>query len=221
MTRSYAKMVVIPQEEYVQLASIQKAQQPLVHQFNELTQDDMNLEKVDDPYRRLQLEASNIEARKVLRDKMQRFITMSTPRPYRTGAESLFDFIEPHISYNEKGELIDKESGEVIAKSHVDDVLQHAVRDLRRRNLGKPIGWDYFLKVLRRENVPHNILGSTTISELKKSPTASVKPSLKTNLWRKTKRKIASREVSFDDVLQDMQTYAKKRRRTSSTYYRF
>ena len=146
MTTSYTKIVVVPQEEYVQLASVQRAQQPFVQQFNELVKEDMKLGDINDQYRRLQLQASNLEERNVLRDKMRRFITMSTPRQYRTRAETLFDLIEPHIKYNEKGELVNSDTGNVIEKSHIDDILQHAVRDVRRNKLGKPAGWNLLFK---------------------------------------------------------------------------
>ena len=123
---SYSKMVVVPQEEYVQLASVQKAQQPIVQQFNELTKENMKLDHVDDPYRRLQLQSSNLEERKLLKKKMRHFITMSTPRQYRSRAETLFDFVESRVRFNEKGKIMD-ENGQVIQNSHIDDLLQHAV----------------------------------------------------------------------------------------------
>ena len=161
---SYSKMVVLPQEEYVQLNSTRNIQQP--QQLQDLTKTDENIEKIQDPYRKLQLHANNIEERRIIRDKIRKFITLSTPRRYRSRAENLLNFIEPFVQFNERGEVLDREN-HVIEGSHIDDLLQHAVRDMRRKSV-KPTGWDYFRDVLARENVPHNIIGAPTITELNK-----------------------------------------------------
>jgi len=190
---SYSKMVVIPQEEYVQLTTLQSAQevknidQPITNQLKELTQKDMEIQKIKDPYRRMQLAAENIDERRQIRDKLRRFITLSTPRPYRVRAERLFDFIDPHVKFNERGEIIDETTGDVIRNSHIDDLLQYAVRDVRRK-LGAPQGWTYFQKILSDQNVPHNIIGGPTVNELdkghlqdgskSKTPTMAVKREL-------------------------------------------
>lgn len=172
---SYSKMVVIPQEEYLQLSSansvqeFQSEQQPITTQLKELTRKDNEIEKIKDPYRRMQLQAENIEERRLVRDKLRRFITLSTPRQFRLRAERLFDFIDPYIKFNERGEILDDASGDVIRNSHIDDLLQYAVRDVRRK-LGAPEGWKYFRDVLSTHNVPHNIIGNPTVSELIKSP---------------------------------------------------
>ena len=218
---SYSKMVVVPQEEYVQLASVQKAQQPIVQQFNDLTKENMKLDHVDDPYRRLQLQSSNLEERKLLKEKMRRFITMSTPRQYRSRAETLFDFVESRVRFNEKGEIMD-ENGQVIQNSHIDDLLQHAVRDMRR-NLGEPVGWPYFLNMLRRENVPHNIVGSPTVLALSK-PSVTVPRTPRGAVLRtprivpraphkKRSREVATKDADLGDI--------KKRYRLPLKYYKY
>ena len=168
---SYSKMVVLPQEEYVQLNSTRNIQQPLAQQLQDLTKTDENIEKIQDPYRKLQLHANNIEERRIIRDKIRKFITLSTPRRYRSRAENLLNFIEPFVQFNERGEVLDREN-HVIEGSHIDDLLQHAVRDMRRKSV-KPTGWDYFRDVLARENVPHNIIGAPTITELNKPLTTN------------------------------------------------
>ena len=164
-------MVVLPQEEYVQLNSTRNIQQPLAQQLQDLTKTDENIEKIQDPYRKLQLHANNIEERRIIRDKIRKFITLSTPRRYRSRAENLLNFIEPFVQFNERGEVLDREN-HVIEGSHIDDLLQHAVRDMRRKSV-KPTGWDYFRDVLARENVPHNIIGAPTITELNKPLTTN------------------------------------------------
>lgn len=214
---SYNKMVVIPQDEYVQLTSVQRAQQPLRQQFDELTKKSADFDKMaDDPFRQLQLRSSNLEERKLLKEKMRRFITLSTPRQYRSRAESLFDFIQPHIHYNEKGEIIDSASGTVLEGSHIDDLLQHAVRDMRRK-LGKPVGWNYFLSQLSNQNVPHNIVGSPTILELTKSKAHSTIGSAAST---PRKRNIRKREVT-PELRREKDTLKMKRKRLDSEYYRF
>lgn len=215
-------MIVVPQEEYVQLASVHKAQQPIVQQFNDLTKENMKLEHIDDPYRRLQLQSSNLEERKILKEKMRRFITMSTPRQYRSRAETLFDFVEPRVRFNEKGEIMD-DNGHVIENSHIDDLLQHAVRDMRRK-LGEPVGWSYFLNMLRRENVPHNIVGSPTVLALSK-PSSTVPHTPRSIVPRSPRipprapRKKKSREVVAKD--DDGGSSRKKRLRFPIKYYKF
>ena len=164
-------MVVLPQEEYVQLNSTRNIQQPLAQQLQDLTKTDENIEKIQDPYRKLQLHANNIEERRIIRDKIRKFITLSTPRRYRSRAENLLNFIEPFVQFNERGEVLDREN-HVIEGSHIDDLLQHAVRDMRRKSV-KPTGWDYFRDVLAREYVPHNIIGAPTITELNKPLTTN------------------------------------------------
>ena len=160
---SYSKMIVLFQEEYLQLKSLRNSQQPIANQLQDLTRKDEEIEKISDPYRRLQLPADNIEERRTVRDKMRKFITLSTPKQYSSRAENLLNFIEPFIQYNERGEILDSAKGEAIKDSHIDDLLQHAVRDMRRKTV-KPTGWDHFREILARENVPHNIIGAPTIS---------------------------------------------------------
>ena len=185
---SYSKMVVLPQEEYIQLKSMKISQHPVSNQLQELVKEDDKIEKIGDPYRRLQLHAENIEERRAIRDKMRKFITLSTPRQYRSRAENLMNFIEPFIHYNERGEIFDNERGEAIRDSHIDDLLQHAVRDLRRKTV-KPNGWDHFRDILARENVPHNIIGAPTISELSKAQ-SSFRPTVRATRKIKVKAEV-------------------------------
>ena len=214
MTTSYSKMIVVPQEEYVQLASVHKAQQPIVQQFDDLTRENIQLEQIPDPYRRLQLQSSNLEERKTLKDKMRRIVTLSTPRPYRSRAENLFDFLQPHLRYNEKGEVFDGNTGDVIEESHIDDLLQHAIRDIRR-NTSEPDGWVYFRNLLRQLNVPHKLIGSPTILELSKPPSVAGTPKKKKR-GKKGKRSI---EVKAD--AKDGGGAKKKRFRIPAKYYKY
>ena len=169
---SYSRMVVIPQEEYVQLTAVQHARQPLTHQFYNAEQDYQHNLHVGDQHRAVLLQSENIERMKDLKDKMRSYLTISTPKPYRTRAEALFQTIEPHLNVNEKGEII-KDDNSVIESSRYEDLIQHAVRD-RRRNF-TPTGWPYFVNLLRKHNVPKSSLNRETLDELY-SPTPITAP---------------------------------------------
>lgn len=184
---SYSKMVVLPQEEYLQLVGTQQVQQPMTQKFHDLKQKDEDIEKVADPYRRLQLHGENLEEMKAVKEKIRRFITLSTPRQYRSRAESLLDIMDPHIKYSEKGEIIDEVTGQPIVGSHIDDLLQHAVRDMRRK-VGEPTGWQYFLDLMMRENVPRHIVGTPTYLEMTKQTGRG--PRLQTSRLPTPKRKV-------------------------------
>lgn len=160
---SYSRMVVIPQEEYVQMTAVQQARQPLTQQFYNSEQDYQRNLHVSNPQRSIMLQSEAIERMKDLKDQMRNYLTISTPKPYRSRAEALFQTIEPHLNVNEKGEII-KDDNAVIESSRYEDLIQHAVRD-RRRNF-TPIGWDYFVELLRKHNVPKSSLNLETLKEL-------------------------------------------------------
>lgn len=169
---SYSRMVVIPQEEYMQLSAVQQVRQPMTQQFYNAEQDYQKNLHVADPQRTVLLQSETIERLKDLKDQMRSYLTISTPRPYRTRAEALFQSIEPHLNVNEKGEII-KDDNTVIESSRYEDLIQHAVRD-RRRSF-TPTGWSYFVNLLKRYNVPKSSLNRETLDELT-SPTPVVTP---------------------------------------------
>ena len=135
---SYSRMVVIPQEEYAQMTAVQQARQPLTQQFYNMEQNYQRNLDVQDPQRSLLLQSETIERMKGLKDQMRSYLTLSTPKPYRTRAEALFQSIEPYLNVNEKGEII-KDDNSVIETSRYEDLIQHAVRD-RRRNFTPTAG---------------------------------------------------------------------------------
>ena len=139
---SYSRMVVIPQEEYVQLSAVQQVRQPLTQQLYNTEQDYQRNLFVKNPQRSVLLQSETIERMKDLKDQMRQYLTISTPKPYRTRAEALFQAIEPHLNVNEKGEII-RDDNTVIDSSRYEDLIQHAVRDRRRSFV--PTGWDYFI----------------------------------------------------------------------------
>ena len=186
----FTQMVAIPRQEYTQLTTIQNARQPLTEQLHRLENNYQSNALIPDPYRSISLQSQTIERMKDLKDQMRNYLTVSTPKPYRNRAESLFQSLEPHLNVNELGEVI-KDDGSVIKSSRYEDLIQHAVRD-RRRNFS-PAGWDYFVGLLKRQNVPRSVLNRDTIDEvdspkplkaslpqIKKqppSPTGALKPS--------------------------------------------
>ena len=160
---SYSRMLVIPQKEYAQVTAVQQARQPLTQQFCNMEQNYQRNLDVQDPQRSLLLQSETIERMKGLKDQMRSYLTLSTPKPYRTRAEALFQSIEPYLNVNEKGEII-KDDNSVIETSRYEDLIQHAVRD-RRRNF-TPTGWSYFVDLLRKHNVPKSSLNRETLDEL-------------------------------------------------------
>ena len=76
--------------------------------------------------------------------------------------------MENVLKFNERGEMID-ESGNATANSHVEDLIQHAVRD-RRRNI-TPAGWNFFLDLAMKHNVPKSVLNRSTLDEMMLSST--------------------------------------------------
>lgn len=171
---SFQRMVVIPQEEYAQLNNLQNVHRPLMRQFYDLDRQYNENANISDPYQRLVYQSDNLEDMKRLKDQMRNNIQISTPKPYRNRAQALLQTVEPHVKYNERGEIYD-EQGNVIEKSRLEDLIQHAVRD-RRRNL-TPLGWETFRKILERENIPKSILNRNTLDEIDES--ASAKPEIK------------------------------------------
>lgn len=169
---SYARMIAVPEEEYVQLTAVQQAKQPLTQQFYKAEQDYQQNLRVGDPQRSVLLQSETIEHMKDLKDRMRSYLSISTPKPYRSRAEALFQTIEPYLNVNDKGEII-KDDNSVIESSRYEDLIQHAVRD-RRRSF-TPTGWPYFVELLRKYNVPKSSLNRETLDELY-SPTPVATP---------------------------------------------
>lgn len=170
---TYSRMVVIPQEEYMQMTAMQQVRQPLADQVYRTERDyEQNLQ-IKDPHRSVLLQSETIERMKTLKDQMRNYLTISTPRPYRSRAESLFQSLEPHLNVNDKGEII-KEDNTVIDSSRYEDLIQHAVRDRRRNFI--PKGWEYFLNLMKKHNVPKASLNRQTLDELE-TPVKTPQPS--------------------------------------------
>ena len=159
----YSQMVAIPRHEYTQLTTIQNARQPLTEQFYKLENNYQANALIPDAQRSVSLQSQTIEHMKSLKDQMRHYLSVSTPKPYRTRAESLFQSLEPYLNVNELGELI-KDDGSIIKSSRFEDLIQHAVRDRRRQF--SPTGWDHFVSMIKKYNVPRSVLNRDTLDEL-------------------------------------------------------
>ena len=171
----FQRMIAIPQEEYLQLSSVQNVRQPLTQQFYNLESQYNKEAQIVDPYKRLISQSNTLDDMKQLKDQMRHYITVSTPKPYRSRAQALLENVSSFLRYNERGEIFDNENN-TIENSRLEDLIQHAVRD-RRRNIS-PVGWEYFLDLLRRHNVPKSILNRNTIDEMEQQFNNSVNDSL-------------------------------------------
>ena len=180
MASRFQRMVVIPENEYIQLTTLQQVKQPLAQKFYNVNQEYENAATISDPYSRLAVRSTTLSELKGLNDEMRNYLTITTPKPYRSRAERLFSVLEPNIRWNEKGEIIHKVTNTPINNSQLTDLIQHAVSDRRRRNIS-PTGWDYFLKQLREHNVPQMLLNLSTLDELKAASPAPTTTSLKTD----------------------------------------
>ena len=169
----YTHMVAIPRHEYTQLTTVHNAQQPLTEQMYKLESNYQSNALIPDPQRSISLQSEAIERMKDLKDQMRHYLTTSTPKPYRTRAEALFQSLEPHLNVNELGEVI-KDDGSVIKSSRYEDLIQHAVRD-RRRHFS-PTGWDHFINLLKKYNVPRSTLNRDTLDELDSPTPATALP---------------------------------------------
>ena len=170
----YSQMIAIPRNEYTQLTTVQNARQPLTQQFYKLESDYQSNALIPNAHQSISLQAETIEKMKNLKDQMRHYLTVSTPKPYRSRAESLFQSLEPYLNVNDIGEII-KDDGSVIKSSRFEDLVQHAVRDRRRQF--SPTGWDYFISLLKKYNVPRASLNRDTLEELQMPSIKTAKPS--------------------------------------------
>lgn len=165
----FQRLMVIPQEEYMQLTSVQQARQPLTQQFYDLEKRYQDGERILEPYKRLLSQSETLDHLKALKEKMRQGIVVSTPKPYQSRAKTLYQNLESHVKFNDRGEIYDDDN--VIPNSHLDELIQYAVRDRRRKNV-VPVAWDKFKSLLKRYNVPRHVLNRDTIMEMDVSGTS-------------------------------------------------
>ena len=169
---SFQRMIAIPQEEYLSLSAIQNVQAPLSQHFYDLENRYNKEENESDAYRRMIMQSNTLNQMKKVKEEMRNSLAISTPKPYQSRANALFQNVESFLKFNEKGEIY-SDDGALIDGSRLEDLIQHAVRD-RRRNM-MPTGWSDFLTILRNHNVPKSILNRDTLDEMAR-PVSSPRP---------------------------------------------
>ena len=165
----FQRMIAIPYEEYAQLSGskIQHVKQPEDQQFYDLERKYTNQEHIPDPYRRMMLQGETLDEMKALKEKMRSHIVSNSPKPYRNRARALYQSVESFLKFNDRGEIYDDE-GKLVPDSHLEDLIQYAVRD-RRRDI-VPAGWGQFTNLLRKHNVPRSSLNRLTLDEIEGIP---------------------------------------------------
>ena len=164
----FQRLIAVPQEEYLSMTALRNVQNPLSQHFQNLQQQHNEAGKESDENKRLVLQAEALNEMKEVKMKLRESLMTSTPKPYQTRAKALFQNMENILKFNDRGEMID-EHGNVIAQSHIEDLIQHAVRD-RRRNI-TPIGWDSFRDMIVKHNVPRSVLNRNTLDEMMQTTT--------------------------------------------------
>ena len=211
----FQRMIAIPQEEYTQLTAVQNVRQPLTQQFYKLENEYNNRESIEDPYSRLMKQSETVQEMKELKDKMRQYLTISTPKPYRSRAEALFQSMDNIIRYNERGELLDK-NDKPIENSRLEDLIQHAVRD-RRRPI-TPVGWQEFVDILKRHNIPRSFLNRDTLNELAKTSMIPTAKNIPKKFERKSRSRFRSDKLSHSRDYAYSKETAKRKRRKSMRY---
>ena len=169
----FQRMIAIPQEEYIQLTTLQNVQRPEAEKMAQLTQQFQTQSHISNPYDRMVLQGSTLEEMKQLKEKIRENLSLGTPKPYRNRALSLYRSLEPVVKFSELGELYGDDD-KPIQDSRAEDLIQHAVRDRRRHFT--PTAWNYFLKLLKKHNIPRTILNRNTLEELEVKPEILTKP---------------------------------------------
>ena len=161
----FQRMIAVPYEEYAQMSGskVDQVKHPDDHQFHDLEKRYANQEQISDPYRRMMLQGETLDEMKQLKEKMRNIIASNSPRPYRSRANALFQGLESFLKFNDRGEILD-DDGKVVSNSHIEDLIQYAVRD-RRRNI-VPVGWEQFTTLLKKHNVPRHTLNRLTLDEI-------------------------------------------------------
>lgn len=181
----FQRMVAIPQEEYLQLSAVQNVRQPLSQQMYNLESQYNQEAHIKDPYKRLVMQSETLDDMKELKDKMRNYLSVSTPKPFRTRAQALLESVSSFLRFNERGEIYDEENN-IISNTRLEDLIQHAVRD-RRRNIS-PAGWEYFIKLLFQHNVPKSNLNRGTIEEMDVMSRPTIREAIKQETPKGLKR---------------------------------
>ena len=215
----FQRMICIPEEEYRQVMNLKT---PVQQQFLNVQRQHDEQSQIKDPYARVLQQGITLDVMKSLKEKMKGNIASSTPKPFRGRANQLYSAVEPYIDFNERGELLD-DSNRPIPESHIEDLVQYAVRD-HRRNI-PPRGWVYFLEKMRQINVPKVSLNRETIKELQKETEDGEHFKLgkdRRKLKGKRKATVIKTEPSVEEEFSPTQrrrARSRKQRHSSFIYY--
>ena len=117
---------------------------------------------------------------------MRGSISLATPIASRVRAIALFNSIEPHLNVNDRGEVI-TDDNDVISSSRYEDLINYATRRKRRQDYVPP-GWEYFLTLLKRYNIPKFALNHETLKEIDSGITT-----LKTPIKKEIKKEFVTK----------------------------
>ena len=187
----FERMVSIPEDEYRQLLAnrqLQKVNNPLEAQFQTLSNEYNKLNTIGDPQVRVLRQGETLDELIKVKEQLRERLREATPKPYRTRAESLYNFLKDKIQFNPKGEIYTNE-GVRIEGSNIADLVQHAVRD-RQRNIN-PVGWKTFLSQLKDSNAPQMILNYNTLDELRPSTITTKQQAIANRFGRETAKSVA------------------------------
>ena len=81
----------------------------------------------------------------------------------RNRVKSLLTYIQPHVSWNSKGEVISK--GSVIPSSNIVDLIKVHMKDYKDF---RPVGKDAFGEILLELNVPTSLLAASVRQQMGK-----------------------------------------------------
>lgn len=206
----FERMVAIPEEEYQHLKTLQQSNDPLQSKFHSLQNEYQKQSFIPDTYARVQRQGETLNEMVKVKDNLRKQLIESTPKPYQSRAQSLFQFIENKMTLNEKGEMTDND-GAIIHGSNITDLVQHAVRD-RRRNI-LPVGWSQFINILRDNNAPRMIMNYETLEELhaSKGATTSVVPPFKFTATKPQRKRIKLKRELMEDTSKPVKSTRAKR----------
>lgn len=153
--KNYRKMIMVTQEEY------EKCKNPIDQKLSA----HVNL---PDDQRKLLDSITLNEVREKKTDvtsSVPSNVIEAFPRHVQSRARALIGYLRDlrKVEWNDAGEIRIKGSN-FIAGSNIVDLVQHAVRDKRRR-MATPRGWYEFKNMLIGSNVPMSVLGQAMLQE--------------------------------------------------------
>ena len=160
----FQRMIILPQEEYSQLMSVQKVVHPYAQPYQQLQSRLDEQSHIRDPYSRFLHETDTRNQMNLMQGNIQNVLLATVPKVYKSRAESLLKVVQPYLKLTERGEIIDPHTGMTVENTRVDDLIQYAVSAKRRGFV--PRGWAEFVRHLRKINVPTSILNRETVEEL-------------------------------------------------------